>query len=482
MRFLRFALFTISLLSCFAWAGQSDPSSDFFKAYVEAMNSGSHDKMASFISSHFSTGQDLESRVARMQGFAKQAAPLTLQKTRVAGIGFWKALAQDSHGMTLTMQAHVVDGNKVDRLMLAPGDSFEEDPPKDYSGWKDLNSLTRDICNSTKSPGMVVAVIRDGHAEEAVSGIRRVGSTEAAEADDPWSIGSIGKPICSTVIGRLVEMGKLRWDTTLGEALPNIAMRPEYKPTTLEQIMHHRGGIPQDLEFDGETVSKIVAGATDPMKMRLNYAADILSRAPIGKPGEKFAYSNAGYALLGVIAEQTMGKPYEELVKELVFEPLGLKNSYTSMDKLPAGRPSGHIPGPKGLEVENMTGPLEILVAPAGGGMFMSAMDLAKFGAAHLKGLRGEDGLLKATTVRHLHDALPGDGLDYACGWGIETFPGIEKFHGHNGSNGTFRAQLCIFPNSNLVVASIVNRGGESEPSAPLQAALAIAGRYAKVR
>lgn len=129
-----------------------------------------------------------------------------------------------------------------------------------------------------------------------------------------------------------------------------------------------------------DVVMRIMAGATDPMKIRENYARDILSRAPIAQPGERFAYSNAGYALLGIIAERTMKEAYEALVRRLVFEPLGLKHSYTGADQLPERRPNGHVSGPQGLQRQNMTGPLEILLAPAGGGLFMSVADLARFG------------------------------------------------------------------------------------------------------
>src|SRR5579862_6019454 len=164
MRFMRFILL-FALAGCLASLGsarQTDPVADFFKAYVEAFNSGNHDKMAAFINTHFAPGQDVEARVARMKNFADQAAPITLKKTRDAGQGFWKALGQDSHGMTLTMQAHVVANNRVDRLLFAPGDSFDDDPPRDYSGWKDLASLTSDVCKDTKCPGMAVAMIYDG--------------------------------------------------------------------------------------------------------------------------------------------------------------------------------------------------------------------------------------------------------------------------------------------------------------------------------
>ena len=115
--------------------------------------------------------------------------------------------------------------------------------------------------------------------------------------------------------------------------------------------------------------------------------------------------------------------------------------------------------------------------------MYMSLADLVTYGRAHLDGLRGKDSLLKAATIQRLHQGIPEGGpmgRKYACGWGIEQFPGIELAHTHNGSNGTMRAQLAMFPKAGLVVASFVNCGGESEPSPPLQAVLAVAKRYAK--
>jgi CubicO group peptidase (beta-lactamase class C family) len=130
----------------------------------------------------------------------------------------------------------------------------------------------------------------------------------------------------------------------------------------------------------------------------------------------------------------------------------------------------------------DMASPLEVLVAPAGGGIWMSTADLCRFGQEHMNGLNGKDGILKAETVKRLHtgEKEPEGELIYACGWGIESFPGVETFHGHNGSNGTMRAQLCVFPKAGVVVACIVNSGGEIGMSPGLQAALAIASRYAK--
>ena len=355
-------------------------------------------------------------------------------------------------------------------------------PDPALANWKDLQSLTQTLVDKAKAPGMAVAMLFDGKVETAVTGVRELGKPELLGKDDPLQIGSIGKPVTTTLIGLLIEQGKLKWDQTLKESFPDIPMKPAFEKATLEQIMHHRGAIPGDHNFTRATVDRIVGTAKTPVEIRANYAKDILSRDPLGEPGKVYEYSNAGFALLGHLAEKVMGKPFEQLVKEMIFDPLGLKNSYAGNANLPKDHPLGHIPGPDGLRPINFSGPLEHIAAPAGGGQWMSVSDLVRFGQEHLNGLNGEDGLLKAETVKRLHqgEKEPEGDLVYACGWGIETFPGLETFHGHNGSNGTMIAQLCIFPKAGLVVGAIMNSGGEIAMPPPLQAALAIASRHAK--
>jgi CubicO group peptidase (beta-lactamase class C family) len=371
---------------------------------------------------------------------------------------------------------------KMGSLRIGDPASLNAAPPKDYTGWQDLQTLAAAIRKDNESPAIAIAMLQNGARKAVCDGVRELGGSDPVGTDEPWSIGSIGKPICSTIVGKLIESGKLRFETTLAEALPGIPMQDGYKAVTLEQIMHHRGGIPEDPGMRRPQVEAIIGDATDPVEIRDRYTRNILSRDPIAKPGERFAYSNAGYALLSHVAERVAGKPYEQLVRDMVFTPLHLEHSYIGAKSLPAGRPSGHVPGPEGLRPVNFAGPLEVMFAGAGGGTYMSAGDLVTFGAMHLAGLQGKDGYLKATTIARLHQGVPEQGSGdrtYACGWGIEAMPGYALRHGHNGSNGTFRAELAIYPSANLVVAAIVNRGGESEPSPPLQAVLAVAKRYA---
>lgn len=456
--------------------------------FLDALNTKDSAKLGAFVSAHFDSKVPADARAKRMMGLAEQGAPFRLVKMIKESREEVRAEVEDKGGMRLGFILKLDLEGHIQRIEVGDPGSLDAPPPKDYRGWKDLKGLAQAIQEDTGSPAISIAVYRNREIAQALTGPREVGKPQGVQPSDPWSIGSIGKPLCSTLMGLLIERGKLRWNTTLAEALPDLSMQDGYKAVTLEQVMHHRGGIPEDPGMMAPQVQRIVNGATDPMAIRENYARDILSRDPIAKPGERFAYSNAGYVLLGVIAERTMHKPYESLVRDMIFKPLGMKHSFTGLDVLPESRPSGHMKQQgSAWKPVNFKGPLEVMFAPAGGGMWCSMDDMVRFGLLHMNGLNGEDGLLHSRTIKRLHQGIAENGgppdapqRQYACGWGIETFPGIQTMHTHNGSNGTMRAQLAIFPKAHLVVASVVNCGGESEPSPPLEAVLAVAQKYAK--
>ncbi len=469
-----------------AQAPQETPATALLGRLFDAVNSKDAAKMTAFAAADCSQDVPADQRALRLGRLAENGAPFKVIRVTGSTAEALTGLMEDGHGEQFTFIMNLTgsaDAPRMASMRLGPPEDADAKPPRDYTGWTDLHTLAAAIRADTESPAIGIALIRDGKTEVVTDGVRELGKPETVGRDEPWSIGSIGKPICSTIIGKLIEMGKLQFETTLAQALPGIPMQAGYQTVTLEQVMHHRGGIPEDPGMRKPQVEAIVGSETDPVKMRDRYGRDILSRDPIAKPGERFAYSNAGYALLAHIIELQLGKPYEQAVRDLVFKPLGLQHSYIAASTYPKDFPAGHMPGPKGLEPVNFRGPLEVLFAGAGGGLYMSVGDLATFGAAHLTGLQGRDGYLKAATVARLHQSEPEGGPAghrYACGWGIENTPGLEPWHGHNGSNGTFRAELAVFPQANMVAVAIVNRGGESDPSPSLQAVTAIAKRFAR--
>ncbi len=459
---------------------------ELLKSMIDVLNAHNEERMKNFVEKWAPTSVPVSQRVKRWMDLSEQGGPFKIDSPVKETDKVVEAIVVDRMGTRLAFRLHfkTAPSLAIEGIQIMPSFAVEGIGATS-TDWKNLDDLAETLRKKSHSPAMGIAMIRNGDLKIGVAGVRTVGQKGSVQPADVWSVGSIGKSICSTIIGMLVEKKKLSWNETLRSALPGIPMNKAYEKVTLAEIMRHRGGIPEDPGFRRKEVQRIVGSANSPKAIRAAYIRDILRRTPIAAPNERFAYSNAGYALLSSIAEQATGLPYETLVRNWIFKPLGLKNSIMGHENLPSARPNGHMEDSSGLHPVDQTGPLESMFAGAGGGISMSVGDLAKFGQMHLNGLRGKDGLLKASTIKELHRGIPeGPGGErfYACGWGIDSLKGIETYHGHNGSNGTMRAQIAIFPKSNLVVVGIVNRGGEQEPAPGLEAVLAIAKKYATVR
>lgn len=446
--------------------------------FVIAANGGA-ETFKTFLDENFAT--DDKAFLGRLEDFRKQAAPLTYIRKGFTSPSMEKALIKGKHGeLTMTLVLNGGTPPKILGLMLGGPGEVDKPPAKQYTDWKSLQSLVDEIRTDNKVPAMGVGVIENGKLEVVVSGEREIGKGVPVKPDEIWNMGSIGKSFTSTLIGRLVEEGKLKWSSTLGELLPQLKMKDAYKSVKLSDVLRHRGGIPQDQNFTLVRVLEIVKGATDPVKVRTNYALDVLNRDPISKPGTEFAYSNAGYTLAGVIAETLTGKPYEQLLKEYVFEPLKLSTAKVGADELTKERPFGHMDMEGTVKRYDMGGILAVMIAPAGT-VSCSLADLANYAQEHLKGLKGESKFLSKATFAELHrgeDEGGGQG-GYACGWSIGPLPGTSVRHGHNGSNGTFMAEMAIFPDKDVVVVSVINRGAEEDVTPPLQAVIAAGRRFA---
>ncbi|HMS55155.1 MAG TPA: serine hydrolase domain-containing protein [Fimbriimonadaceae bacterium] len=454
----------------------------FIERFIGAVNS----KDRSVFESHFKEFWDDQQKPAvradRLWPLCENGSPFKIVRQADSGPGYVRALVEDKEGERWALML-ILTGEpmKIGGLRLTAPESLRVPPPKPNREWKDLTDLVDGLMADLKVPAMAIAYQRGGEpVRQTVRGVRKINSADKAEASDLWHVGSIGKSLTSTLIARLIEKGVLKWNSTLQDCLPGVPMRDEYKAVTLEQVMKHRGGLPKDMGFTLKEVKDICGDEVDPVKIRTRYSAHILSRAPIGKAGEHFDYSNAGYSLLGHIAEVKLKKPFEILVKDHVFIPLGLKNSFAGRPGAPYKMPAGHALDDDGVKPLSLTGQINDLVRPAGD-YWMSIEDLLRFGREHMLGLKGQSKFLKRETFERLHKGLqePENDSLYACGWVIDQLPGVEaERHGHNGSNGTFTAELAFFPKLDLVIASAVNRGGEDMPGPALQALTLIAQRH----
>jgi CubicO group peptidase (beta-lactamase class C family) len=279
-------------------------------------------------------------------------------------------------------------------------------------------------------PALAVVVVKDGKiCDRAAVGIRKLGDPTPVTVDDQFHIGSCTKSMTATLAAIFIEENKLRWDTTIATAFPELKdkMDGRYKTVTVEQLLTQRGGVPGDPPADAWKRAWEQKGT--PTQQRYEFIQAVLAQPPAALPGTKFIYSNQGYAIVGAMLEKISGKSWEDLITEKLFKPL-------HMDSAGFGPPGtiGKVDQPWGhtsklLPTQNDNPPA---IAPAGR-VHCSLNDLARYTISQMEGERN-GGLLKAETFCKLH--TPPADADYACGWRVlkRRWAGGNALT-HNGSN-----------------------------------------------
>jgi CubicO group peptidase (beta-lactamase class C family) len=191
--------------------------------------------------------------------------------------------------------------------------------------------------------------------------------------DTRFRLGSITKQFTATLVMQMVEKGQIDLAAPISRYLPDYP-QPNADRITIHQLLNHTSGIPgytELPEFGG--AARLPSKPAEFMKM--------FSRLELlFEPGTKFSYSNSGYFLLGVILEKIGGKPYEQLLRERIFDPLGMNQSgYDSTRPLLEKRAAGYDAT---LDGYVNTGYLDMGEPFAAGSLYSSVDDLLRWDQA----------------------------------------------------------------------------------------------------
>ena len=145
-------------------------------------------------------------------------------------------------------------------------------------------------------------------------------------ADTIFDVRSVTKPVTAIGIMVLMEEGKLSLNEPIEKYLPEFKAARETQDSsnriTILHLLTHTAGMPLNRPPEIEDI-------TIKRDRTLADVVTILSRqAPEFKPGSQFRYYSGGFAILGRIIEVVSGKPFEQFIKERIFEPLGMKDSF----------------------------------------------------------------------------------------------------------------------------------------------------------
>ncbi len=329
---------------------------------------------------------------------------------------------------------------------------------------ENLNSLLEPIRKQYNLPALAGAIVTSkGLVGVGAVGVRKYGTDTPVTIDDQFHLGSDTKAMTATLLATFVEEGKLSWDTTLEQVFPELAqkMNPAYRKVTIEQMLAHRSGFTDESWPHGKNLGDMYDLPGMPREQRAAYVAMVLSEPPVNEPGTKFLYSNRNYAVAGAIAEKIANDSWESLMQVRIFDPLGMKTcGYGAMGtpgkvdqpwqhtKILFG-PNPIAPGPR---ADNAP-----VIGPAGT-VHCSIVDWGKFITAHLRGEKGEPGILKPETFKRLHTTPFGG--DYGFGWmaADRSWAGGRALN-HAGSNTMNFAIVWMAPAKDFAVLVMTNQG-----------------------
>jgi CubicO group peptidase (beta-lactamase class C family) len=329
----------------------------------------------------------------------------------------------------------------------------------------DLAPLLEPIRQKYQLPGLVAAVVRGDRVVGAGAvGVREVGKETSVELGDRFHIGSCTKSMTAMVIARLVDQGKLTWETTLSQALPEVEMRPEYRSVTIRQLLTFRGGIPPYTLFLGGERPPSIANlkGDDPADVRLQFARAVLNEPPAAQPGTKPVYSNAAFAIAGVLIDRLAGRPWEAEMEQGLFRPLGMTASVVGPPHFGSNdQPSGHRKEAGAFRPAAppmTTAQFRHVFAPAGQ-VSCSILDFARYASARLTGLKGKGPLLSADAYAAMARSDDED-EGFTGGTGRVRTLGEGKDgreFAANGSGGLFLAGFRLLPEQDAAIVVAAN-------------------------
>lgn len=256
-----------------------------------------------------------------------------------------------------------------------------------------------------------------------------------------FRLGSITKQFTGMAIAMLQERGKLSVSDSLCKYVPDCPAA--WKPITIKHLLTHTSGIPN------YTSSPDFAKTTILPITNAEMIGTLKTKPLEFTPGEKFAYSNSGYYLLGEIIEKTSGKTYEDFLQENIITPIGMKDTgYDSPLKIIKNRASGYQrQSGKILNASYM----DMSVPYAAGAMYSTTGDLLLWDQALYT--------TKLVSKKSLDEIFTPFKNGYGYGWGIgKKFEHREISHG--GGIYGFSTDISRFPDDKITVIVLTNIQG----------------------
>ena len=306
-----------------------------------------------------------------------------------------------------------------------------------------IERFVRKEMAAQRIPGLALGIVKG----DRIAYLRGFGKADesgrAVTPQTPFILGSVSKSFTALAIMQLVEAGKIELDAPVQRYLPwfRVADEEASAQITVRHLLNQTSGLSTKTgrSFNGSGDTSEAALETAVRKLR--------SAEPTAPVGEKHQYSTVNYSVLGLIVQTVTGRSYETYVEAEIFDPLQMRDSFTSEA---AGEQDGLATGhnywfgrPSAADL-----PYNRRLIPAGY-LISSAEDMTHYLIAQLNGGRYRTAsVLSPAGVAELHQPgapTPKTGTSYAMGWFVGPINKIPAIY-HQGEVPNFHANAVLVP------------------------------------
>ena len=339
---------------------------------------------------------------------------------------------------------------------------------------QEIRELVKTEMEQWHVPGLGLAIVKDGKVLLAEGfGYRDVKKQQPVTPDTLFAIGSSTKAFTATLLGIAVDEGKLKWDEPVKTYLPEFAMKDEFasERMTPADLVTHQSGLPRHdvLWYNNQFDRKQLFD-------RLKYLQ------PNEDFREIFQYQNLMFMTAGYLTGQITGKSWEDLVREKIFQPLGMKSSNLSVDESkktsdyalpyryedeePKKKKKGELKeipfrnidaiGPAGSINSNVRDMARWTLMNLGGGTFEGKTVISK---NQLEEIHSPHIVIRGGIFSQLFTFPETPYTMYGMGWMIQPYRGHRLLH-HGGNIDGFSAMVSFMPDEKYGVVILTNLDG----------------------
>jgi CubicO group peptidase (beta-lactamase class C family) len=315
-------------------------------------------------------------------------------------------------------------------------------------------------------PGAAIAIV-EGNQTVHAEGFGDDGNGNTVTPDTPFWIGSNTKSFTALAVMQLVDAGQVDLDAPVQRYLPDfqVADSAASSEITVRHLLNQTSGFSR-----ASGVKPLLAERDETLEEAVFAMRTIELNRP---PGEAYEYSNLNFVVLGLLVQRVSGEPWAQYVQRHIFDPLEMRESYTSLEDAKANGLTAVHGYWFGMPVATEPPYLEGL-APTGW-LYSTANDMARYVAMYLRGGTAGDGarvlseagvetmLAPATNITSRQLQSHEFSFQYGQGWFVGAFGAADDARWHLGNLPAFTAWMVLLPDTDQAAVVLINAGSQFE-------------------